>query len=377
MRLCIERYRSILVASLLIVLCLLLAACSGEQLGDGGAQSAVGTGGFVTGNTAITTPEESTTKPQLEIVAPTTDVAQTTSKPSIEIVVPTETTAVVTSPDLSIGGSHEDIYADSPNTLRVDFLNTGKSDAMILRMDGKVILIDTGDSNDYKKISDYLDGYGIHTVDAMIITHFDNDHVGAASRIVEDYSVKKVYAPDYIRNSSNYRSLMAAVADEENTSLITVSDDLALDMGYGSIWINPTRLYPGGLTVGSDASNEFSEENNYSLIVTVDFGKARLMITGDAERERMEEFSQVLSERGESLDYTLVKMPHHGSYTKGIDEIIRAVTPRYCVVCADGEATVESDTVILMRGQGAAAYYTYNGDVHFISNGTSSTIVTD
>ncbi|MBE6693199.1 MAG: MBL fold metallo-hydrolase [Ruminococcaceae bacterium] len=361
---------------LTVVAVLLLASCSDEVLGDGGTESAVGTGGYVTGNTAVSGNEPTATTDQLEILLPDgteTEDGDTHSIP--EIVTLPETATAQTVPDLVIGDDPDELYADAANTLRVDFLKTGKSDAIILRMDDKVVLVDTGDSDDYGKISGYLDSYGITTVDMMIITHFDNDHVGSASKLVKNYAVKTVYTPDYIRDSSRYRALMSAVDEAGGaTKLLKISEDVELDMGYGSIWLNTTQLYPTGQTLGSDEANEFSEENNYSLIVTVTFGKTRLLITGDAERERMEEFNAALTQKGASLDYTLVKMPHHGAYTKGIDATLRAVTPRYCVICTDSGTGVEASTVTLMRSVGAAAYYTYNGDIYFVTDGTSSVL---
>lgn len=280
-----------------------------------------------------------------------------------------------TLPSISLNNDPEQVYADSPNTMRVDFLDTGKSDAMIFRIDSKVVLIDTGNTNDYARISTYLNAYGINTVDVMIITHFDNDHIGSAEKIIKNYSVGEVYVPDYVRNSSKYRGMMTAInATQGGTKLIRVTEDVTLNIGGGLLWINPTKLYPGGQIVGSDETNEFSEENNYSLIVTVTYGNARLLITGDAERERMEEFKAVLDSTGADLDYTLVKMPHHGSYTKGIDAVLRAITPRYCVVCVD-DVGAEPSTVTLMRAVGAAPYYTNNGDVHFVTNGTGNVIL--
>ena len=322
--------------------------------------------------------EPATTTDQLEILSPDpTETEDGSTQDGPEIITLPATTTAQTVLDLVIGDAPDELYADAANTLKADFLKTGKSDAIIMRMDDKVVLIDTGDSDDYDKISGYLDDYGITTVDVMIITHFDNDHVGSASKLIKNYAVKTVYTPDYIRDSSRYRALMSAVDETGgSTKLLKISEDVELDMGYGSIWLNTTQLYPTGQTLGSDAANEFAEENNYSLIATVTFGDTRLLITGDAERERMQEFKAVLTEKGASLDYTLVKMPHHGSYTKGIDDILRAVTPRYCVICTDSGTGAEAATVTLMRAVGAAAYYTYDGDVYFVTDGESSVLTT-
>ena len=265
----------------------------------------------------------------------------------------------------------EDPFANAPHVLRVDFLNTGNSDAILLRLDGTVILVDTGETDDYLNISGTLDEYGIKTIDYLIISHYDNDHIGTAAQVLQNYTVKTVYMPDYVRDSSLYRRMMSTLEVLEGVTVHRVTEDVRIDLAYGSLWINPTGLYEPGLTLGSDNSHA-AEENNYSLITSVSFGEINLLFAGDAEQDRLVEFMGLL---GDTCAYDVIKIPHHGGYDKAVAELLRMNTGlRYCVVHAGSEGLVEASLVTAMRASGAAAKFTYNGDVAFATDGVSMVV---
>jgi len=232
--------------------------------------------------------------------------------------------------------------------------------------------VDTADSDDYDLLKTKLTGYGIETIHHLIITHFDNDHIGSAAGVIKDFGVENVYAPDYVRDSGLYRSMMAAIESRSAfTTLHRVTEDVEINLDYGRLWINPTHLYPSGEVLGQDSPDAAVEENNFSLITSVYFGEASLLLLGDAEADRMAEFNALFAE-GEYPTYTLVKTPHHGSYDKHLGASLTAVRPRYCVVCTDIEDKVEAGLVTSMRASGAAAYYTYNGEITFSTDGSAT-----
>ncbi len=268
-----------------------------------------------------------------------------------------------------------DPFESAAHVLRVDFLNVGNADAILLRADSTVILVDTGETDDIGKLRDALGKYGIRRIDHLIITHFDNDHIGTAAQLLREFEIGAVYMPDYVRDSRLYRTMVETLTVlEVPTHRLTRS--LTLEIPNGRMVIQPTSLYEPGLTLGSDASHAL-EENNYSLVTAVNFGDVRLLLTGDAERERIEEFTATLAE-GEGFD--LIKTPHHGGYDKGLGDLLRtlgnATGPklRYCVVSVGDASLVDASLVTAMRAAGAGAYYTYGGDIRFATDGATMTM---
>ena len=65
---------------------------------------------------------------------------------------------------------------EDPN-LTITALSVGKADALVLKQAGHTVLIDTGEKDDGDKIVRFLKNRGIHSVDLLVITHFDKDHV--------------------------------------------------------------------------------------------------------------------------------------------------------------------------------------------------------
>ncbi len=271
---------------------------------------------------------------------------------------------------LEIGGNDpEEMFKDAPHVMHVEFLQTGESDCILLRMDETVVLVDTADSDDYGALKAKLSGYGIDTIHYLILTHFDNDHIGSAAGVVKDFNVEQIYAPDYVRDSGLYRSMMSAIEAKAGTTLHRVTEDVEITLDYGRLWLNPTHLYPAGEVLGHDSPDAAVEENNFSLITSVYFGEVSMLLLGDAEEDRMAEFNALFAE-GEYPAYTLVKTPHHGGYDKNLGACLTAVRSRYCVVTTDTEDKVEAGLVTSMRASGAAAYYTYNGEIMFSTDGS-------
>ena len=264
-----------------------------------------------------------------------------------------------------------DPFEQSPHVLRADFLNTGDSDAILLRLDSTVILVDTGEADDYPKINGILQEYGITAIDYLIITHYDNDHIGAVSQLLQEYAVRAVYMPDYVRDSSLYRRMMSTLEVTAGTEVHRLTEDARIELDFGSLWINATRLYEPGVTLGSDESHAL-EENNYSLITTVTFGEISMLLAGDAEQDRIVEFMGVL---GDTYSFDVIKIPHHGGYDKALGDLLRGSQGlRYCMVHVGRASSVEASLVTAMRASGAAAKFTYEGDIAFATDGVSMVV---
>ena len=77
--------------------------------------------------------------------------------------------------------------------LCVDFLDVGNADCIVIRTENRTTVIDTATSISSNIIFEYLNEKGIDRIDVLIITHFDKDHVGSASKIINNIKVDRVY----------------------------------------------------------------------------------------------------------------------------------------------------------------------------------------
>ena len=222
----------------------------------------------------------------------------------------------------------EDFIEWKKENFTLDILSTGNSDCLLLRIDGVVVLIDTADEDDYGLISSYLEWYDIEKIDYLILTHYDNDHVGSAAALIRSYDVERIWGPDYQRDSSAMEALHAALT-RRGLELEKLTSDKTIETENGSFTVNvPGEKY---------YVNDENDENNESLIITVHHGNHSLLLLGDALKERLSEFNELYP--GETYDFA--KLPHHGDWTKALGILLEDRDVALAVSCVGMAEEVE------------------------------------
>lgn len=239
-------------------------------------------------------------------------------------------------------------------SLKMTFLNTGKSDCIVIEAGESVVVNDTADADDGDAICAFLDERQTERIEYLILSHFDKDHIGSAARLIRRYEVGQVLMADYEEDSELYLSLMEALA-ETQTVCVRLREDVSFSLEGIDFYVNAPR------------EENYDNDNNYSLITTVTNEKTRFLLMGDAQKKRTEEFleSQAAKER-----YDLIKMPHHGDYNKKLKELFDTARPAYAVLTPDPARTrVEEETVALLEAARCLAFYTDEGAVTVTSDG--------
>lgn len=249
--------------------------------------------------------------------------------------------------------------AETGTLLKMTFLDTGKSDCIVIEAGESVVVNDTADADDAAAICAYLDERGTTRIEYVILSHFDKDHIGSAADLLYRYEVGCVLMPDYEEDSKEYAALMRAI-EETDTAYEQLQKDVSFSVEGVSFYV--------------DAPHEsgYENDNNYSLITCVMNGENRFLLMGDAKKIRTEEF---LSSAAAKEQYDLIKMPHHGNYTKNLETLFETAKPRYAVLTADPERLrVEEETVALINAYRCEVYYTDEGVVTAVSDGESVSV---
>ena len=134
-------------------------------------------------------------------------------------------------------GGEEDGY-----NLKIYFWNAGKADAILISNNDRYIMIDTGEESLSNNILQYFKNNGIEMLDYLIITHFDKDHVGSASSIIDNIEVKNVLQSNYPKDSEYYNKYISSLANK-GIEAITVSNDLEFELEDLSFIVNRTNYY--------------------------------------------------------------------------------------------------------------------------------------
>ena len=245
----------------------------------------------------------------------------------------------------------------SLNPLTLQVLKVGKADAMVLTCGDAVMVIDCGEKEDGEEVLDYLAQKGAGKVDILLITHFDKDHVGGADTVVEGIPVDRILMPDYEGTGKQYKEFVDAL-DDLGMEPERVAEVLNLQLGDAKVKVEPPASYEI-----PDTDDEY--DNNFSLITTVDFGKNRLVFTGDIEEERI---SQWL-DGGTVQKCDVLKIPHHGFYNEPLEEMVGIMQPSYAVICDSEKNPAEKKTVSMLEEKGAQCLQTKDGDITIVCDG--------
>lgn len=256
----------------------------------------------------------------------------------------------------SAGNQGQQADIKETSELKVTFFDVGKGDAILLETDTQVMLIDTGYDDTSDVILDYMEKERIDTLDYLVITHFDKDHVGGADKILESVKTLEVLEPDYVSDSGQTEEYREALT-EKGLTPVKVTDTLELDIKGTVCTVYPPR------------QKEYEEEDNdFSLVISLKFGEESFLFAGDCEKERI---AELLAEKGLDLRHQVLKVPHHGRQEKNSDKFLLAVQPQAAVITCSEDKEPDKEILELLEQLGTEIYLTKDGTVTCVTDGTS------
>lgn len=275
----------------------------------------------------------------------------------------------------------DDGSADYTDALKVHFVDVGQGDCTLVELpDGKTMIIDGGDADSEvsSAILTYIDDnfpQDFKYFDYAILTHPDSDHCGSLDDVLNTYPARVSYRPNVeavgtaknpvtdpgkadltanavTKDTAAYANAIVAMYNDsaDFTPVVHVTDpaDETQTISGGS-------AYEYTLTFYSPLSEKYTDWNNYSPVMILEYKDVRFALSGDAEKKNEEEFvAKVASARTDGVtdkydaftdDYTVhvIKAGHHGSRTSTSQAYIDAITTPegarsayYVISCGEG-----------------------------------------
>lgn len=271
---------------------------------------------------------------------------------------------------LSVGVIFQNIPTSKKTV--ITFLDVGQGDACVIHLDdGRTIVIDAGDQDsqfDYgeRVVAPYLWKQGITSIDALILSHPHDDHIGGAGFLLNHFDVKRVFDPGQYYPSAIYKNILNTIAEKSIDYQVLQKDRVVTFGPETRIRI----LHPGVSFVRSDEPPPY-DINNTSLVFVLEYGENRILFSGDAETETWD----ALSDSGMVIKADIVKIAHHGSSNGTTAKLIEAASPAYAVIsCGEGNKFGHPDleTVNAWRNAGTQVLRTDQwGAVQFWLDGKS------
>ena len=235
----------------------------------------------------------------------------------------------------------------------VDFLKTGKADAMVIHTQNHTVVIDCGEKSDGSKVLNCLNSSGTDTIDYLILTHYDQDHIGGAAKVINQLNISHILGANYTQKSTEYTRLSEAMSEKNlNMELVTKTTTFYLDDVTFEIYPCQRAEYQEG------------NDNNHSLIIKMTHHEEIFLFAGDAMQERLAEIMDI-------GDCTVLKEPYHGREIANLGVFLDNVTPEYAVISTDEETLSDTVTQALSE-RNIETYITFqDGNIRCISTGTA------
>ena len=211
------------------------------------------------------------------------------------------------------------LYNEGRNgVLTVAFLDVGQGDAIYIEApNGNQVLIDGGPSKavlrELSKVMPFYD----RTIDVVLATHADQDHVGGLPDVLKKYKVNIFLESGVPGESSSYKELEKIASSSNDIKKILAKRGMDVDLGDGVVL---QILFPVSVF-------DEMETNKASIVAKLVYGENEFLFTGDSPTA-IENY--LVSLGGLSSD--VLKAGHHGSKTSTSQAFVSAVSPQYAVI---------------------------------------------
>jgi competence protein ComEC len=214
-------------------------------------------------------------------------------------------------------------------------------------------------------VLDYLAaalGPGEQVIEHVVLSHPHLDHASALDFVLHAHQVRHVWDSGRIHQAVFYRDFLEAVAREEGATYHTAAPPApgrTVHVKGFDVTIPPSvtwQSFSEGdvVALGGDArftllhaeAKEHRDPNQNSVVIAVDLGATRLLLTGDAESGRRADPSAPLGDVEEhlvdhfaaELDADILQVGHHGSKTSSRRAFLEAVTPSLALISVGPKA---------------------------------------
>lgn len=227
--------------------------------------------------------------------------------------------------------------------LTVTAFDVGQGQCIYLKSDGISAMIDCGGDDGEENgetAARHLLMSGEGRLDALILTHYDSDHVCGASQLMRRVKVSSLYLPDIPDDTGN-RELLIQTAQEQGTVVVLVSRDLQLEFSDGTIDLFAPRE---------------PQEKNASISALMSVREYDILVTGDMDIQG----ERLLLARYDLPKLELLFAGHHGSKNATCAELLQQTQPDAVVICVgkNSYGHPAPETLERIEASGAAVYRT-------------------
>ena len=191
------------------------------------------------------------------------------------------------------------------NNYYIYFLDVGQGDMTLIKKGSTCIVIDTGPKNynSNYNITDnhikFMHSIGINNIDLLVISHGDNDHIGNATYLLNNFKIKKIMI-----NEGEINNLESKLPKDKII-----------------------KKYNNKINFYKINHKLFDNENSNSIVNYLNAYNIKFLFMGDAS---IETELDIISKYNLKAD--VIKIGHHGSKTSSDKKFINTINPKYSII---------------------------------------------
>lgn len=219
------------------------------------------------------------------------------------------------------------------NNLLVHFVSVGHGDGIAINLpDGKIMLIDVGPKYRANEYTNYLQENVISTrynktIDYLVLTHADSDHIGATLNVLDKFDVKTIYFPKVEATSDTYKEISEVVKSDYN--YVEITEDIEIkSSGYKIEFLGPM---------------DYLSTNSSCQIIKIEYLNKRFLFAGDVPSKVEELFVENFKDE---LDCDVLKVAHHGSDTSSSEKFLDATNSDYAIISSGNRYNLPNEEIV-------------------------------
>lgn len=245
--------------------------------------------------------------------------------------------------------------------LTISFLDVGQGDAILIETpDGIDVLVDGGPGSAVLAELAATLGAFDRTIDMVVATHPDADHIGGLIDVLARYDVHTILMTEHEGDSNAARAYREAVR-KEGAEIVYAAQGQQFLLGASTTL---DILFPVGDATGMGT-------NESSIVARLAYGETDVLLTGDAPRQTEME---LVAMYGEGLESEILKVGHHGSRTSTDGVFVETVAPTYAVISAGEDNQYghpHQEVLTTLAAHGVSILETANERITFATDGVN------
>lgn len=206
--------------------------------------------------------------------------------------------------------------------MEVSYINVGDGDSTLVQIDGKNLLIDSGNNNNVKKVISYLNDRGVKKIDYLIGSNYYQSDVGGMGQIIDNFEIGKLYLTKNEEFDKDERKNIEDKVKDKKLAIndIKVGEDPGLELGKAKIDV-----------LAPIDDKDIKKSGYNSLVMKITYGDTSFLFAGSADQT----MEKKLIDLGSNIKANVLKVSNGGSDKGTSKAFVKSVMPEIAIISVE------------------------------------------